>query len=162
MLVALASDHAGYELKSHLLSWLPNNGHQPLDLGPDSAAPVDYPDQALLLVQALKQGKAPMGILICGSGQGMAMAANRYPGVRAIVASNEEHARLGRAHNNGNVLCLGGRLTSPEMALRISAIFLTTPFDGGRHQARLDKLEWPAPFQLTGKTAKNVPTPAAQ
>jgi ribose 5-phosphate isomerase B len=158
MIVALASDHAGYELKAQVFSWLQNHGHQPLDLGPDSAAPVDYPDQALLLVRALRQGAAAMGILICGSGQGMAIAANRHAGVRAIVASCEEHARLGRAHNNGNVLCLGARLTPPELALRLSAIFLDTPFEGGRHQARLDKLD--GSLSLTSKTADNSP-PAA-
>lgn len=141
MKIALAADHAGYELKQTLAAYLREKGYQVDDLGPFSEDPVDYPDKAKELVALLKTGKAETGILVCGSGIGMCIAANRAPGIRAAVASTLEHALLARAHNNANVLCLGSRLTPRELALSITDAFLNTPFEGGRHQARVMKLD---------------------
>lgn len=141
MKIALAADHAGFELKQALVEHLKAKGFTPLDLGTDSDKSVDYPDKAGELTAALIRGEAQMGILLCGSGIGMCMAANRVPGIRAALAPTEEHALLARAHNNANVLCLGSRLTPQQLALRITDVFLSTPFEGGRHQTRIDKLD---------------------
>lgn len=141
MVIALAADHAGYELKQTLVAHLQSKGYQVKDFGPSSDASIDYPDKARELTQAIRSGVAEMGILVCGSGIGMCIAANRVPGIRAALAPTLEHALLGRAHNNANVLCLGSRLTPPELALSITEAFLSTPFEGGRHQGRIEKLE---------------------
>ena len=141
MKIALAADHAGFELKQSLAAYLREKGHEPLDLGPFSDQLIDYPDKANELVKALASGQAESGILVCGSGIGMSIAANRQPGIRAALAPSPEHALLARAHNNANVLCLGARLTPLELALRITDAFLATPFEGGRHQGRVEKLD---------------------
>ncbi len=141
MKIVLAADHAGYDLKQALVAYLSEKGHQVVDLGPFSDASIDYPDKALELTDALLDGKAELGILACGSGIGMCMAANRRPGIRAALAPTLEHALLARAHNNANVLCLGSRLTPRQLALDITEAFLATPFEGGRHQARVEKLD---------------------
>lgn len=137
--VFIASDHGGVDLKSHLLKRF---AHLPWkDLGPASAESVDYPDYAAKLCAELKSQLADScGILICGSGQGMAIRANRFPFIRAALCWNEEVAKLAREHNNANVLCLGGRLISPPLAEKILTLFLNTAFEGGRHQRRVDKL----------------------
>ena len=139
--IAVASDHAGYELKEHLKKVLERLGIPFEDLGAHSTAAVDYPDLARKVAEAIEGGKNERGLLVCGSGQGMAMAANRHHGVRAAVAVDEEMARLSREHNDANVLALGGRLTDPERAERILKVWLETPFAGGRHAVRVAKID---------------------
>lgn len=138
--IAIASDHAGFELKALLKQELEALGFEPLDLGPDSNASVDYPDFADRLADALKAGKARRGILICGTGLGISMAANRHRHVRAAVVHDVTSARLTRLHNNANVLCLGARLIGTDVAKDCLRVFLTTDFEGGRHQNRVAKL----------------------
>lgn len=139
--VVLASDHAGYGLKSDLASHLVDLGWEPIDLGTDSEKSTDYPDWAHRLAEAIGEGRAPIGILVCGSGTGMSIAANRHRGVRATNCLDEEMAALAREHNDANVLCLGSRILSPEGAKKILWTFLETPFAGGRHARRRDKIE---------------------
>ena len=135
----IASDHAGVEMKSHLIGTLPFLPWQ--DLGAHSTVSVDYPDYAARLAAELKtRGDGTRGILLCGSGQGMAIAANRYPFVRAALCWTEEVAELSRRHNDANVLCLASRLTPLDQAVRIVQAFLATEFEGGRHQKRIEKL----------------------
>lgn len=137
----IAADHAGFELKERLKESLDRRGVPYRDLGTGSAAPVDYPDFAHRLADAVSRGEAERGLLLCGSGQGMAMAANRHHGVRAALATDEDGARLAREHNDANVLSLAARLTTPERAERILDVFLATPFAGGRHAARVSKID---------------------
>lgn len=137
--IFIASDHAGVEMKAHLIGSLPALPWK--DLGTNSNASVDYPDFAGALVRELEPRLSEaFGILICGSGQGMAIAANRHQKIRAAVCWNEEVAQLARQHNDANVLCLAARLTSPPEALRIFQAFAATTFEGGRHQKRIEKL----------------------
>jgi ribose 5-phosphate isomerase B len=139
--IALASDHAGYPLKEHLKAVLQKLGVPFEDLGTNSADSVDYPDYAHKVVQAMESGRAERGLLVCGSGQGMAMAANRHHGIRAAVVVNEDMARLSREHNDANVLTLGGRLVDNDRAEKILKVWLETPFAGGRHTPRVEKIE---------------------
>lgn len=141
--VLIASDHAGFQLKEDLKSWLRSSGWQVLDMGPDSDARTDYPDFADKLCVAMAVDESLRGILICGSGQGMAIRANRYPHIRAALCFSDEMTRLSREHNDANVLCVGSRFTSLDDAKRFWEIFSTTPFEGGRHQARVNKLSGP-------------------
>lgn len=145
--ILIASDHGGYELKKFFTTtFIKNNPeYQFEDLGTQSSDSVDYPDYAESLCQKLKEkennkDKYDFGVLICGSGQGMAMRANRYSYIRAALCWNEEITKLSRAHNNANVLCLGGRFISSELGEKLLKIFLTTPFEGGRHEKRVNKL----------------------
>lgn len=138
----IAADHAGFELKSHLLKKFPEMKME--DLGTFNPDRVDYPDFADRVAQNIHDDPNAVGILICGSGQGMAIRANRYTKVRAALCWNEEVAELSRQHNNANVLCLGARFTPPEQAEKILKAFLNAQFEGGRHQARVDKLERPS------------------
>jgi len=137
----LASDHAGFELKEHLKDVLQKMQVPFEDLGTHSSEPVDYPDYARRVAEAVSAGRAERGVLICGTGQGMAMAANRYPRVRAAVPCTEEIARLVRAHNDSNVLALGGRTTTPERAEAILRVWLETPSEGGRHARRVAEID---------------------
>ena len=137
----IAADHGGFELKEHLKTFLDARGVAYEDLGTHSAESVDYPDYARQVAGAISRGEAQRGILICGTGQGMAIAANRFHGVRAVTPFNEETARLVREHNDANVLALGGRVLAPALAERIVELFLETPFSGGRHQRRVQKLD---------------------
>ena len=137
----MAADHAGFPLKCELATHLVDLGYAPQDLGTDSADSVDYPDFAARLAEALGEGRAPRGVLICGAGIGMSIAANRFPGVRAANCLSEEMAALAREHNDANVLCLGARLLEPTAAKKILWAFLDTPFGGGRHQRRVEKIE---------------------
>lgn len=139
--ILLAADHAGYALKSELVTHLADLGWAPEDLGTDSPDSVDYPDYAARLAEALTAGGAPVGVLICGAGIGMSIAANRVPEVRAANCLTEEMAALAREHNDANVLCLGSRLLQPTLAKKILWTFLETPFGGGRHQRRVEKIE---------------------
>lgn len=139
--IAIASDHAGYPLKEHLKTVLERMGLPFEDLGTHSADSVDYPDYARKVAEALEGGRVDRGLLVCGSGQGMAMAANRHRGVRAAVAVDEEMARLSREHNDANILALGGRLVDTDRAERILKVWLETPFGGGRHAGRVAKID---------------------
>lgn len=137
----VASDHAGFELKEKLKKALDRMGVPYRDMGPATADPVDYPDNAHRLAEGIARGEAERGLLVCGSGQGMAMAANRHRGVRAALAADEETARLSREHNDANVLALGGRLVDHDRAERILEVWLATPFGGGRHTGRVAKID---------------------
>jgi ribose 5-phosphate isomerase B len=140
--VLIASDHAGFELKQALQKALPE--YEWVDLGPKDAARVDYPDFAEVLSRKIIQGEATQGILICGSGIGMSIAANKIQGIRAAVVENPVAARLAREHNNANVLCLGSRFTACEYAAEIAVSWLEAIYDskagGGRHQGRIEKI----------------------
>ncbi len=137
----MAADHAGYPLKETLKADLAARGLEVLDLGTNSADSVDYPDFAAKLASAIKDGRAGRGVLICGTGIGISIAANRYSHIRAAVCSEPVAARLARQHNDANVLALGARLIGPEVARECLTVFLDTAFEGGgRHSARVAKL----------------------
>lgn len=138
--IALASDHGGFALKAELAEWLKGRGETVLDLGPDSADSVDYPDYADRMAEAIRAGKARLGVLICGSGIGISIAANRHRWIRAALCHDVTTARLCRAHNDANVLALGARIIGGEVAKDCLAAFLETPFEGGRHVRRVDKM----------------------
>jgi ribose 5-phosphate isomerase B len=138
--VAIAADHGGYDLKTALVPVIAALGFAVLDLGTNSHEPVDYPDCAAALAAALLDGRAQRGILICGSGIGVSIAANRHKCVRAALCHDGLTARLARQHNDANVLALGGRLIGFETAKDCLSTFLTTSFDGGRHAGRVAKL----------------------
>jgi ribose 5-phosphate isomerase B len=140
MPIPLASDHAGLPLKLALKAALEAEGHTVSDLGTHGSESVDYPDFAAKVAEAITSGAAPFGILVCGSGIGMAIAANRHPGIRAAVLHDSTEARLTRAHNDANIACFGARTIGVETALDALRTFLATPFEGGRHQRRVDKL----------------------
>lgn len=147
--IYLASDHGGVRLKAAIHAFLtgdaaPQSGLSVTDLGPDSDASVDYPDYAGRLAAALENRPGARGILICGSGIGISIAANRYPWIRAALVQDETSARLCREHNDANVLALGERTTGELTALAAVAVFLNTEFAGGRHQNRVAKLADPA------------------
>jgi ribose 5-phosphate isomerase B len=138
--LAIASDHAGYALKTELVRELREAGHEVLDLGPDNEDRVDYPDFGFKLAEAVASGAAERGIVICGSGIGISIAANRHPAVRAALCTSGLMARLARQHNDANVLALGSRIIGIEVARDCVAEFLATPFEGGRHAGRVAKL----------------------
>ncbi len=138
--IALGGDHAGFELKEKIKVLLQNRGHLIEDFGPFSDQSTDYPDFAHPVATAVENGEYDYGILICGSGNGVAMAANKHKGIRAAVCWNEMLAKLARSHNDSNVLCLAGRFIDFELAKEIVNIFLSTSFDGGRHAKRINKL----------------------
>ena len=138
--VALASDHAGYPLKEALKKHLTEGGYTVLDLGTDSLASVHYPVYADKLCKAITGGEAPLGILVCGTGIGMSMAANKHPGIRAACCSDTFSARFTRMHNDANVLCMGARVVGEGLAFDLADLFLTTEYEGGRHQIRVDML----------------------
>lgn len=139
--VLVASDHAGFELKQKLIQSLTDMNWK--DLGPATTASVDYPDFADLVGSFINQNPNEKAVLICGSGQGMCMRANKYPNVRAALVYNSDIAQLSREHNDANVLCLGSRFMSQEEATKIIKVFFNTPFAGGRHQLRVDKIKSP-------------------
>jgi ribose 5-phosphate isomerase B len=136
----IASDHAGLELKRGLAQALGEWGWQAEDLGCRGAESVDYPDFALAVARRVKSEDPPLGLLVCGTGVGMSITANKVRGVRAALCHDSYSAVAARAHNNANVLCMGGRVVGPELAKEVLRAFLVTPFDGGRHQRRLDKI----------------------
>jgi len=139
MRIALASDHAGYKLKQELLSYLSN--FEVIDFGTDSPQSMDYPDIGFAAAEAVAKGECERGILICGSGIGMSIVANKVNGIRAALCTSETIARLSRQHNDANILVLPGRFISFEEAKKIVDTWITTKFDGGRHQRRLDKIK---------------------
>ncbi len=139
-MIALGADHAGWQLKEEIKAWLLDRTLPLLDFGTHSTDPVDYPDYALQVAEAVVSGKAERGLLVCGTGIGMAMAANKLPGARAAFCPDLFTARMSREHNDANVLTLGGRLTGRELALEIVDMWLRTEFKGGRHSRRLGKI----------------------
>src|SRR3954471_16047099 len=140
MKVAIGSDHAGFPLKVHLLKVLADLGHEAIDLGTDSEEPVDYPYYCASVARAVVRGDADRGIVLGGSGQGEQIAANRVRGARAALCNDLFTAKLSRAHNDANVLSMGGRIVAPGLADEILKVWLDTSFDGGRHEARLAQL----------------------
>lgn len=142
-MIALGADHAGFELKEKIKTLLNSMGIPFQDFGTTSTDSTDYPDYAHLVARAVETGKADRAILVCGTGIGMEMAANRHHGVRAAAVESVEAARLTRLHNDANVLALGARLTTWDLAQDIIRTFLNTQFEGGRHQRRVDKIEFP-------------------
>ena len=141
--IVMASDHAGYVLKDALKEDLKTKGFDVLDLGSDGSESVDYPDFGYALANAIKEGKASRGVLICGSGIGISISANRHPEIRAALVHDALGARMSRQHNDANVICMGERMIGIETAKDCLSVFLDTPFEGGRHQRRVDKLSAP-------------------
>jgi ribose 5-phosphate isomerase B len=141
MRIALASDHAGFRYKSVLVERLRSLGHEVVDFGTSSEDPVDYPDFIRPAAEAVAAGRCERGIVLGGSGNGEAMAANRVRGVRCALCWSDESARLARAHNNANMISIGQRLVSEADALAMVDVWLATPFDGGRHEKRIAKLD---------------------
>jgi ribose 5-phosphate isomerase B len=141
--IAIVSDHAAFEMKAALAAWLREAGHSVTDLGPDGIDPVDYPDYGYKLAEAIADGRADLGVALCGSGIGISIAANRHPACRCALVSEPLSARLAREHNDANAIAMGGRLLGLEMAKACLDAFLATPFGGGRHQRRVDKLSNP-------------------
>ena len=139
--IVIASDHGGFTLKQSLKSYLLEKGYEVLDCGTHSADSVNYPDYAAALAKGMKEGKANKGILICTSGIGMSIAANRYPFIRAALVANRELAELARLHNDANVVVFGAKFISEEVAKECVDVFLTTEFSGGRHCCRVEALE---------------------
>ena len=150
MRIAIASDHAAVAMKAELAAWLREAGHEVRDLGTDGEASVDYPDYGFILADAVAHGEAERGIALCGSGIGIAIAANRNPAVRCAQVGEPLSARLAREHNDANVIALGSRLIGSEMAKACVEAFLTAEFAGGRHCGRVEKLAHPP---LTGVPA---------
>lgn len=140
MIIPIASDHAGFEAKEKVKKWLEKMGHMPVDFGTHSDESVDYPDFAIQVAEKVNEGEHDKGILICGSGQGMCMTANKYKNVRAALVYDDNSAEMTRKHNNANILCLPGRELSEEQLKKIVEIWLNTEFDGGRHERRVNKI----------------------
>ena len=140
MRLALASDHRGFELKSKIAGALQSDGHTVTDLGCSGPDPVDYPDYATAVCGSISEGQSDLGILICASGIGMSIAANKYGGIRAAVCCNADMAGRSRRHNDANVLCLGSDFVSGNQGIEITRAFVSSSFEGGRHQRRLDKI----------------------
>ncbi len=138
--IAIGADHAGFELKEHLKKWLSENGHQTRDFGTFSTESADYPDFAHAVAAAVAKNEFDLGLLICGSGNGVAITANKHSGIRAAICWKEELASLAREHNDANILCLPARHISTELAEKITDRFLNSSFEGGRHARRVDKI----------------------
>jgi ribose 5-phosphate isomerase B len=140
MKIAIGSDHAGFVLKETLRTWLVEQGHDVADLGTHTEERCDYPKFGALVGEAVANGDAELGVVVCGSGQGICMAANKIPGVRGGVIRDVNDAEMTRRHNDANVACFGERFTEPDVALAALKVFLETPFEGGRHAARVEQL----------------------
>lgn len=139
-ILGIASDHGGFAMKQFIVKKLLNSGYQVKDFGTDSEASVDYPDYIHPIASAVNSGELRKGIILCGSGNGAQITANKYPNVRAALGWSEEQARLSREHNNANILSLPGRFVSFELAWKMVQIFLNTDFEGGRHADRVNKI----------------------
>lgn len=138
MKIALGSDHGGFALKREIADWLDQAGHVVVDMGNEGLESVDYPDYADKVCESVLSGDCARGILVCGTGIGMSMVANRHRGIRAALCHDAFTARMSREHNDANVLCLGGRVLGPALALDIVTVWLATAFEGGRHQRRIN------------------------
>jgi ribose 5-phosphate isomerase B len=147
MKIAVGNDHAGYEIKLVVLKWLKEQGYEIKNFGTDSPDSVDYPDFVHPVADAVEDGEFDLGVLVCGSGQGVSFTANKHQGIRAALCWIPEIAELARLHNNANILCMPGRFIDREMAIAIMEKFFSTSFEGGRHQNRIDKVpvKWPKP-----------------
>lgn len=140
-MIVIASDHAGVDLKADLVTVMQGCGREVRDLGPADSASVDYPDFAHRVASMVASGEADAGVLICGTGIGMSLAANKHPGVRAALCHDAFTAEMARRHNDANVLCVGARVTGTDVVQQMMQIFLDTPFEGGRHQRRVELIE---------------------
>jgi ribose 5-phosphate isomerase B len=161
IVVALGADHAGVHLKDKMKTWLVGHGHQVIDVGTHGTESVDYPDFAAAVGWAVAQGSATRGVLVCGTGIGMAIAANKVAGIRAVQCNDVESARISRAHNDSNVLALGARTTAEDVAVTIVEAWLAAAFEGGRHSRRVDKvaaLERGVPTATVGGEGLHAPT----
>jgi ribose 5-phosphate isomerase B len=139
--IGVASDHGGFELKEELKAFLKSLGAEPIDMGTFSEESVDYPDFGVLVAEKVSRGELKKGILICGTGIGMSMVANKFPRTRAALANDVYSSRCSREHNDANILIIGGRIVGKELAKEIVKVWLETPFAGGRHKRRLEKIE---------------------
>ena len=151
MKIAIGSDHAGLELKNKIISVLKEKGFDVVDHGTNGPESVDYPDYGVLVAEVVSQGKIKRGILVCGTGIGMSIVANKFPGVRAALCHDLYTAEMSRRHNDSNILILAGRTLSKKLALDIAETWLKTDFEGGRHQRRIDKIT-----EIEKKVMKNV------
>lgn len=140
MKIAIAADHGGFELKNSMVEYIKSLGNEVVDLGTNSADSVDYPDYAKKVCEEIQKGNCELGILICGTGIGMSLAANKFKGIRAACVSDVYSAKMSRNHNNANVLCIGARVVGDEVAKLIIKTFLENKFEAGRHQRRVDKI----------------------
>jgi len=140
-MIGIANDHAGYELKLKIVDYILLKGYEVKDFGANTSAPVDYPDYAHLLANAVEQGECILGISICGSGNGINMTVNKHAGIRGALCWLPEISRLARAHNDANICSLPARFITEETAYDIVNVFLNTPFNGGRHKSRVDKIK---------------------
>ena len=140
MIIAIGNDHAGEAYKNAIIDYLQNNNIKVINFGTDTTESVDYPDFGHAVAKALEEQKASLGILICGSGNGIAMTANKHPHIRCAVCWTKELSALARAHNNANVISIPARFTAIEQAVEIVKTFLNTPFEGGRHLKRIEKI----------------------
>ena len=140
MKIAIAADHGGCELKESMVEYIKSLGNEVVDLGTNSADSVDYPDYAKKVCEEIQKGNSDLGILICGTGIGMSLAANKFEGIRAACVSDVYSAKMSRNHNNTNVLCIGARVIGDEVAKLIIKTFLENEFEAGRHQRRVDKI----------------------
>ncbi len=140
MKIAVGSDHAAFDHKKKLIDALRKDGHEIHEFGAPSAESYDYPDAAKAVADDVVSGKAEQGILLCGTGIGVCISANKVHGIRAALAHDEMTAKLSRQHNDANILCLGGRVLTPEQVIQLARVYLATPFEGGRHQRRIDKI----------------------
>ena len=140
MKIAIASDHGGYDYKQELIPYIESLGHQVLDLGCHGPASVDYPDYGIPCAQAVARGEADRGVVICGTGIGISISANKVLGIRCALCTDPVMARLTREHNDANMLAMGGRIIGIELAKGIVQVFLSTEFSGGRHKTRIDKI----------------------
>ena len=138
--IAVGSDHAGYRFKTSIVNWLEQNGYAVFDAGTDSEESTDYPDHIHPVANLVESGEAKFGIILCGSGNGAAMTANKHQGIRAALCWNTELAALARQHNDANILAIPGRYVDESLALSMVDVFLSTPFEGGRHKRRVDKI----------------------
>ena len=139
--IALGADHAGYEYKDKLISYLTENGYSCVDCGTNDPESVDYPVYASKVCELVRSKECDFGILVCGTGIGMSIAANKHRGIRAALCNEPESTAMTRHHNNSNVLCLGARMISFETALELTNVFISTEFDGGRHERRIEMLD---------------------
>jgi ribose 5-phosphate isomerase B len=141
MQIGLACDHGGFELKEELKAFLKSLGIEPIDMGTFNEDSVDYPDLGVLVAEKISRGELEKGILICGTGIGMSIVANKFPRIRAALANDLYSSRCSREHNDANILIIGGRIVGKELAKEIVRVWLETPFAGGRHKRRLEKIE---------------------
>ena len=155
MKIAVGSDHRGFEAKEQIKAIISELGHECIDVGTNDSNPIDYPDTAYLAAKAVSEKEAERAILVCATGIGMSMAANKVHGVRAAVCHDELNARISRDHNDSNVLCISGDQTGDVLLRKIVEVWLTTGFSGGRHQRRVDKIHAIEEGKLAAKVEKS-------